>query len=1336
MVRRNSIFVKILIPIIIIIILQPVLIGTVLFAYGVFDSLDESAVDSISNNAENQSLVLTDKMVSAWANLDRLEFDVINILDDFIANERLLLTNIIGNRPMEIQLLGLLSDSLLNALRQTTATGAFVYFVNDTRDEAVVLNGLYYRNMDPLTYLPDNSDLLLLRGPEEIAGAKRIPLDHFWQERFSFSPDYPDNWDAFNKPLSAARQNRFMPSTDLAYWSRAISMNPGFPGDTNRCITYTRPVIYEGTVVAMIGTEVQLSNLERYLSAGDFSFDQSGYMLLRYSGEDYQPGSQTINSEIVFVTGSHIRQLTHSMENIRFGMTGRQNIYSIDKDDVEPVQVAIKPLNIYHANSSFHHDQWAVAALSTDNALFWMSRMLTMGIIISSAIALVIGTALLWFIIRRNTKPLISIADQIQNNTPSEHILVDNANIYEVSLLSSTINTMKDERTKAEDELRTERERYLVALESVADTVVEYDVSDDSFVLYYFELRNDKSELCSNVLNGLTELITSGNFCHEDDINTMLSFLRDESARDTEVRIKTDVFSHITNTIQDDGYYWFFIKSSLILNNNGETIKIIGTAREFTKKKLSDYANIESSRRDSTTKLYNHDYGFNLTKGAAADAFWNKTPFSLSIISINNYDEIEAGYGRVFAASILMNLFTGYPATGKNIKTRLSNDEILLLIQGADRQDVAAYTDKFFAYISKLYTGENPDLRLKVSIGTVFSDSADNFGTLMQYAYQTADYAERNNEGGTEFYTDLPAEATDETATGRNRPVNISLEVAKGNMSNYTFELFESTTDTHSAVNMLITVLGRVYLLRQIVICTYDADFGTGRVTHKWNNEGINTQSYGTEKISHNDWIKFEAKLDENGTYLFTDTDVEQSSDTVKRLLCMSPKELTGGYCCVIYENGIPSGRILFHTHENAREWPEEELRELYEITKIIAVNLSNEKSTSASRAKSEFLSRISHEIRTPMNSIIGMTNIARKSVTETVRLTDSLDKIDFSAKYLLALINNVLEMSRIESGKIIIENKYFSLEKFAQDINMLMRPAIENNEISFDINIDVSHQFQLLGDEIKLRQVIINLLGNANKFTQKNGSITLTINELGLDEGFIYLIFSVKDNGPGIAAEEQAGIFKTFEQGRSISSVQRQQGSGLGLTISAGIVSAMGGTLLLESKLGKGSEFYFTLKLKLIQDKSLDTNDKDSDIFYKTFFSGKNVLVVDDIDMNLEIAEFILEEVGFNVDTATDGQEAVDKFLASEVNHYDIIVMDIEMPVMDGLTATRIIRRNQERHDAQTVPIVAMTANAFDEELNESIESGMNGNIIKPIDIDIFYQVLHTILSDKGESR
>jgi CheY-like chemotaxis protein/nitrogen-specific signal transduction histidine kinase len=388
---------------------------------------------------------------------------------------------------------------------------------------------------------------------------------------------------------------------------------------------------------------------------------------------------------------------------------------------------------------------------------------------------------------------------------------------------------------------------------------------------------------------------------------------------------------------------------------------------------------------------------------------------------------------------------------------------------------------------------------------------------------------------------------------------------------------------------------------------------------------------------------------------------------------------------------------------------------DLNSVSKIISAQVSIQKSNSENRAKSEFLSRMSHEIRTPMNAIIGMTAIAKENINNPEKLADCLEKVDFSAKHLLSLINDVLEMSRIESGKLEISEKPFSLYELINTVEILMRPPIELKGITFTIKITAANIW-LLGDEQCLKQVLVNFLGNAMKFTDPDGTIQLSVIEEYDDSEYSHIRFSVKDTGHGISPEEQALVFNAFEQAKS---GKEKQGTGLGLVISSSIITAMGATIQLISEPGKGSEFFFTLKLKITQPK--ETHNITEKIDY-TALTGKRVLLVDDNEINIEIALFSLETFGIIAETACNGKEAVDRFFENERDYYQAILMDIQMPVMDGLTATKHIRKNLTRKDAKTIPIIAMSADVFDEDMKKAMDAGMNGHIPKPFDNETMY--------------
>ncbi len=278
-----------------------------------------------------------------------------------------------------------------------------------------------------------------------------------------------------------------------------------------------------------------------------------------------------------------------------------------------------------------------------------------------------------------------------------------------------------------------------------------------------------------------------------------------------------------------------------------------------------------------------------------------------------------------------------------------------------------------------------------------------------------------------------------------DKPISVFLNIGKENLSGLALELFEHTSSIPCAVSLLLGVMGGMFDLDRIVVCSYDAGFGANQAVSQWSSEGTRKYHGNIENVSSKDFSVFADSLDGDGVLAYGSADVEEAGEGLRRLLCLIPGESFSAYCCVTVENNAHTGRILYVSGDAKRVWDDGDKHILYDVTKIIAAHMSIENANSASRAKSEFLSRISHEIRTPMNAILGMTNIAMDSVGNPERLTDSLQKIDFSAKHLLSLINDVLEMSRIESGKLLLEQSPFSLDDFLQGMDTLMRMPLEN---------------------------------------------------------------------------------------------------------------------------------------------------------------------------------------------------------------------------------------------------------------------------------------------------
>ena len=389
----------------------------------------------------------------------------------------------------------------------------------------------------------------------------------------------------------------------------------------------------------------------------------------------------------------------------------------------------------------------------------------------------------------------------------------------------------------------------------------------------------------------------------------------------------------------------------------------------------------------------------------------------------------------------------------------------------------------------------------------------------------------------------------------------------------------------------------------------------------------------------------------------------------------------------------------------------------------------------SASKAKSTFLSNMSHDIRTPMNAIIGFATLALDDIRDGKKVEDYLSKILSSSKHLLGLINDILDMSRIESGKVVLEEQETDLVTTLQELQSIMEGQAKERKLKLHVDYSNLRDRHVYCDKTRLNQVMFNLLANAVKFTSEGGSIWLTMSQLEptyeVEDRAIYEI-RVKDTGIGMDKAFIKHIFEPFERERT-STVSKIQGTGLGMAITKNIVDMMGGTIEVESQKGVGTEFIIRLELRLQAEAGAANEDgakQHSHAEGVAEFAGKRLLLAEDNELNREIACMLLSKYGFVIDTAENGQEAVDLVAASAPDYYDLVLMDIQMPVMDGHEATRRIR-NLEDKELAKVPVVAMTANAFDEDRKAAKECGMNGFISKPINMQELVQALRMCLQD-----
>lgn len=410
------------------------------------------------------------------------------------------------------------------------------------------------------------------------------------------------------------------------------------------------------------------------------------------------------------------------------------------------------------------------------------------------------------------------------------------------------------------------------------------------------------------------------------------------------------------------------------------------------------------------------------------------------------------------------------------------------------------------------------------------------------------------------------------------------------------------------------------------------------------------------------------------------------------------------------------------------RDITEEKLRELMYQKQLKA---SMEDAQRANISKTAFLQRMSHDIRTPLNGIVGMIHIAEKHKNDVAKLRECRQKVLQSTDYLQKLINNVLDISKLESGSLVLEYKSFDMvELLSNNITVVAMSAYENG-VRFEGGVEanmIRHRY-LIGSPVHLSRVLMNLASNAIKYNHFHGTVNVHCEELSDDGNMAVFQFVCSDTGLGMSEEFQKHAFDVFAQ-EGKQSTTTFSGSGLGLSIVKDIIELMGGMIELESKENVGSTFTVTVPFKI--DHLVENNDSQNDSCSQSMeLSGKRVLLVEDNAINMEIAHAILEEEHLNITEAKNGKEALEIFQNSKLNEYDVIIMDVMMPVMDGLEATKAIRM-LEREDAKKIPIIAMTANAFEEDRKACLDAGMDEHIGKPIDIPLLKRTITKAIGDR----
>ena len=445
---------------------------------------------------------------------------------------------------------------------------------------------------------------------------------------------------------------------------------------------------------------------------------------------------------------------------------------------------------------------------------------------------------------------------------------------------------------------------------------------------------------------------------------------------------------------------------------------------------------------------------------------------------------------------------------------------------------------------------------------------------------------------------------------------------------------------------------------------------------------------------------------------------------------------LFAGLFCSISRRSLAEQKAEYEKRNN--EIQTQAMKEMEESNKKLkkAKDITTEAlqtAENANKAKTDFLSNMSHDIRTPMNAIIGMTSLIRHDAGNKAKVIEYADKIDISSQHLLGIINDILDMSKIEAGKTVFKYTDFSMPDLIEELNTIFQPQIaERNQTLMVIKENIRHEW-VNGDQVHLMQIFSNLLSNAVKYTQEGGKIQFLVEECETKSSvYAKYRFLVSDNGMGMSADFKETIFDPFTRAEG-SVTNKIQGTGLGMAITRNLVEAMGGTIDVESELGQGSCFEVLIDLRIAEDRSVSsTVQEEKNEQNDNIFQGMRFLCAEDNELNAEILTELLKIEGAECTICENGEEILKTFEKSAPGDYDMILMDVQMPVMNGYEATKAIRRSSHEL-AKKIPIIAMTANAFSEDIQHSLAAGMNAHVSKPVEMRVLEKTIRSIKTGGG---
>ena len=1294
--KKKSLWNIFLIPILIIVFVQGAVPFLTLIFSGIRSNMENAVIGLDSHTVENRKVVLENDMIEQWSSVYKESDSLSSALTKVLSNHQMDMQGFMGSGKVQEEYLETVFYDMVEVLQYNSTSGIFLVLGNDgDTDSEGEYKGFWVRDSDPQTKTASRTDLLMERGSKVLSQNMSISLDTSWHTDFHFQGNGKrDADDFFYQPYITAENyvDSRTSMKNLGYWSKPFILED-FYKDNHKMITYSAPLVYDKTVYGVLGIEVGVNDLTKFFQVKDLDSDlNAGFALVVDHGNGNYEGiaGEGALYDAVSRDGSDFVLEEPVQENLRLvqgAAIGKQQIYGL-----------VSNLELYSRNVPYEDTQWALCGFVTEDSVYGLisdvyERIL--GAILGSALMAVI---LVYFLVQYATEPVYHLVESVRGGVKGIHGFQESG-IQELDELHKVIENLTDTQMQTENQLLEEKERYRIAVESSQDAFFTYKCKEK-----LLEIVNSKGN------DGVWDCGKHPEFLDNDSIHPADKAKLVNAVKSSDGVLDVDFrLQHANGEFQ-----WVNLSGSITFDENKERSRVVGCIHNVHQHKLLEQAQKRKQIYDSITSFYRLGSGLEVVETLCRD----DPEGVLVLLEIQQFSKIDERYGLIFG-DIILEQFAGllakrFQEDGLNggIYIRAGADQMLVWLPvcttGPIVRSVQGLEKEFGALTDEKY------LSLSLKCGIAATGSRNSLSEALEQT-KTALTAARHGKQQIMFYEEL---STVEKACAVDVAFAevASLERLKEmTLSSIALNLFDRDGDTSVVLDILALKLQEKYHLTDIVITHFNGEYMVNNLLYCWKTW---KKKDGWDGMVH---------CSEKQYQHFVETQEMQqlltSGESIRKEPLIQP--FASGRNDIVFhmtDNGQYSGSIVFREIDQDVLEKKEECKCLEEISAIIQNRLNLERHDLSAKAKSDFLARMSHEIRTPMNGIIGMTEIALKDGQTEERRIDCLRKIEYSSEYLLGLINDILDMSKIESGKMRLIEEKCNLMEMIQGLRPLLEAKLNENNIQYIADIQLKNHW-FMADSLRLNQVLVNLLGNALKYSRPDGHVWLTVRETEEEKGFSNLYFQVRDDGIGIAPEKQQLIFRQFEQADN-SENARKQGTGLGLAISRRIVRMMDSDIKLESEPGKGSSFSFNVKLQPVSGEKTTVTSQPEEIS----FPGKRILVVEDNELNMEIICTILENYGIKTEQAVNGKEAVRRMEESVPGYYDMIFMDIMMPEMDGLEATRTIR-NLDREDCKKIPIYAMSANAFDEDVKRSLASGMNGHLSKPVNLQVLEKTLQKVL-------